>query len=147
MEKDEIPNFADTEKIYSDYVIIKQQIWFSWYSFLENLGNLLMALPTKQYDIVSYSAAIKHLSMTHDKIGEVNLQKHLDPIDYDALEDIYKKICEGENLIKKKNLGGEFIDLKKLLTAKEIIVRFLHKSGIGDINTVVQSNSRSVSTR
>ena len=122
----------DQEKILGDYFVIKQEIFSSYFAFLDELSNLLVYEHINKGSRRTYLAVIKNLYRTVSKIGSARFKKFLSE---DEFLD-YQKI--NTFLLTKEKMS--FIDFDQ---AKELLNSFMSNSKMDSIEIEEQDKRHS----
>ena len=122
----------DQEKILGDYFVIKQEIFSSYFAFLDELSNLLVYEHINKGSRRTYLAVIKNLYRTVSKIGSARFKKFLSEdefIDYQKINTF---------LLTKEKMS--FIDFDQ---AKELLNSFMSNSKMDSIEIQEQDKRNS----
>ena len=122
----------DQEKILGDYFVIKQEIFSSYFAFLDELSNLLVYEHINKGSRRTYLAVIKNLYRTVSKIGSARFKKFLSE---DEFLD-YQKI--NTFLLTKEKMS--FLDFDQ---AKEMLNSFMSNSKMDSIEIQEQDQRNS----
>ena len=122
----------DQEKILGDYFVIKQEIFSSYFAFLDELSNLLVYEHINKGSRRTYLAVIKNLYRTVSKIGSARFKKFLSE---DEFLD-YQKI--NTFLLTKEKMS--FLDFDQ---AKEMLNSFMSNSKMDSIEIEEQDQRNS----
>ena len=131
-EDDKQKEEKDQEKILGDYFVIKQEIFSSYFAFLDELSNLLVYEHINKGSRRTYLAVIKNLYRTVSKIGSARFKKFLSE---DEFLD-YQKI--NTFLLTKEKMS--FIDFDQ---AKELLNAFMSNSKMDSIEIQEQDKRNS----
>ena len=131
-EDDKQKQEKDQEKILGDYFVIKQEIFSSYFAFLDELSNLLVYEHINKGSRRTYLAVIKNLYRTVSKIGSARFKKFLSE---DEFLD-YQKI--NTFLLTKEKMS--FIDFDQ---AKELLNAFMSNSKMDSIEIQEQDKRNS----
>jgi len=131
-EDDEQKEGKDQERILGDYFVIKQEIFSSYFAFLDELSNLLIYEHINKVSRKTYLSVIKNLYRTFSKIGSARFKKFLSE---DEFLD-YQKI--NTFLLTKEKMS--FLDFDQ---AKEILNVFMTTSKMDSIEIEEQDQRNS----
>jgi len=131
-QDDEQKEGNDQEKILGDYFVIKQEIFSSYFAFLDELSNLLIYEHINKVSRKTYLSVIKYLYRTVSKIGSARLKKFLTE---DEFLD-YQKI--NTFLLTKEKMS--FLDFDQ---AKEMLNSFMTNSKMDSIEIEEQDKRNS----
>ena len=131
-EDDKQKEEKDQEKILGDYFVIKQEIFSSYFAFLDELSNLLVYEHINKGSRRTYLAVIKNLYRTVSKIGSARFKKFLSE---DEFLD-YQKI--NTFLLTKEKMS--FLDFDQ---AKELLNAFMSNSKMDSIEIEEQDQRNS----
>ena len=131
-QDDEQKGEKDQEKILGDYFVIKQEIFSSYFAFLDELSNLLVYEHINKGSRRTYLAVIKNLYRTVSKIGSARFKKFLSE---DEFLD-YQKI--NTFLLTKEKMS--FLDFDQ---AKEMLNSFMSNSKMDSIEIEEQDQRNS----
>ena len=105
--------------IYADWMIVKEEIWTSWYGFLNNLADLLIYQQQGKFSGVTYSLVMKNFISVYMKIGVTRFKKYVLEDELETLKQLYDKVLVGGSL--------EVIELN---AARIIFEKFFSDSGM-----------------
>lgn len=123
----------DEETIFSDYWIIKNEIWENWYPFQDNLSDLLMYPLTGKYSEKVHLSTIKYFYRTYLRIGKPRFQKFLSDQEFKDLNSIVEVYHDSQKVAPEL-----------LIKAQEIIANFLTLSGMDVISKKLMHPSKAV---
>lgn len=116
----------DETVIYSDYNIVKTQIWISWFNFVQRYSKLI-TYTIQQKDITtstSYSEAITFMTQTYLNIGEARYTKYLKEEGFKELKNVFEEITEKQKIPSMK----EFKIFEKITS------NFMQVSGLANLD-------------
>ena len=131
-QDDEQKGEKDQEKILGDYFVIKQEIFSSYFAFLDELSNLLVYEHINKGSRRTYLAVIKNLYRTVSKIGSSRFKKFL-------AEDEFREYQKINNFLLTKEKMS-FLDFDH---AKEILNSFMTNSKMDSIEIQEQDKRNS----
>lgn len=116
-------NFENDTIIYSDWMIVKEEIWTSWYGFLNYFSDMLTYQQKVKFSASTYSGLINNFIGVYTKIGLLRFKTYLTNQELTNLKKIYHKVLIGETL--------EIIEFDEV---RGYIETFFNKSGMDELN-------------
>jgi chorismate mutase len=127
--------------IYSDYQIVKFQIWTSWFNFIPRFTSLVIysMQDVDIQDSLKYREAINFMVQTYLNITQQRYEEYLKKTDDE--KDLIKKLKE----LFKKIISEQYTpNIKDMYLFEEATSIFLNNSGMANLSNEKRDPSRAM---